>query len=296
MARGSRRVDSAGITSLTDRITAPISVVIPAYNAETFLADAIQSVHGQTLNVAEIIVVADSCSDRTEQIATKLGANVLTHHARNMAAGLNLGVRSSSQPWIALLDADDIWKEEKIELQWKMIQTRPEAGLVACDMFTVQGENVTHLSEQMLRERWDDIQYVEVGEHSYFVEKIPGRVLPSFTIPTPTAMLRRDVFSTAGFFDETLIFGQSLEFFARVLAHYPLLFVERPLVYHRRHADNHTRNLDAYRSMYISIINRMLQHPERYPPGTGEAYRASLKRDFHQFERGLLKQKRKAIT
>ncbi len=289
-------MDSAGISSLTDRTTAPISVVIPAYNAEGFLADAIQSVHAQTLHVAEIIVVADTCSDRTEQIATDLGANVLTHHGRNMAAGLNLGVRSSSQPWIALLDADDVWKKEKIELQWRIIQTCPAAGLVACDMFTVQGQNVTQLSKHMLRERWDDIQSIEIDEHSYFLAEVPGKLLPRFNISTPTAVLRRDVFSTVGFFDETLIFGQSLEFFARVLARYPLLFVERPLVYHRRHDDNHTRDLDAYRSMYISIVNRMLQHPERYPPGAGDAYRARLKRDFHQFERGLLKQKKKAIN
>jgi len=40
----------------------------------------------------------------------------------------------------------------------------------------------------------------------------------------------------------------------------------------------------------------MLKHPEQYPTGAGEAYRAHLKRDFHQFERGLLKQQQKAIT
>jgi len=289
-------VDPASITSLTDRITAPISVVIPAYNAESFLADAIHSVHAQTVRVAEIFVIADSCTDRTEQIATELGANVLTHLGRNMAAGLNLGVRSSSQPWIALLDADDVWKKEKIELQWVIIQSCPAAGLVACDMFTVQGENVATLSEPMLRERWDDIQSVEVGEHSYFLPEVPGKFLPRFNIATPTAMLRRDVFSTVGYFDETLIFGQSLEFFARVLAHYPLLFVARPLVYHRRHDDNHTRHLDSYRSMYISIVNRMLKHPEQYPAGAGEAYRAHLKRDFHQFERGLLKHRQNSIS
>ena len=284
-------MDPAGITPLSDRMTAPISVVIPAYNAERLLADAIQSVLAQSLSVAEIIVIADSCTDRTEQIAKELGATVLTHQGRSMAAGLNLGVEYSSQAWIALLDADDVWKEEKIELQWKAIQECPAAALVACDMFTVQDEKVTRLSDRELSERWDHTQSVEVGEHARFLEEVPGEFLPRFNIHTPTAILRRDVFSTVGCFDETLIFGQTLEFFARVLARFPLLFVERPLVDHRRHDDNHTRDPDAYRSVYISIIERMLKHPERYPAGTGEAYRARLKRDFHQFERGLWKEK-----
>jgi glycosyltransferase involved in cell wall biosynthesis len=102
---------------------APISVVIPAYNAETFIAEAIQSVHAQTLKVAEIIVVADDCTDRTAQIAAELGATVLEHNRRNMAVGLNLGVNAGTQPWIALLDADDFWDQNKIALQWKAIQS-----------------------------------------------------------------------------------------------------------------------------------------------------------------------------
>src|SRR5712691_9803637 len=109
---------------------APISVVIPAYNAESFIAEAIQSVHAQTLKVAEIIVVADDCTDRTAQIAAELGATVLEQKRRNMAAGLNLGVNASTQPWIALLDADDFWDQNKIALQWKQwkaIQSCPAA-------------------------------------------------------------------------------------------------------------------------------------------------------------------------
>ena len=70
---------------------APISVVIPAHNAERFLAEALQSVQAQTIKPAEIIVVADACTDRTPQIATDFGAIVLEQNRRNMAAGLNLG-------------------------------------------------------------------------------------------------------------------------------------------------------------------------------------------------------------
>ena len=94
---------------------APISVVIPAYNAEKFIQQAIESVHAQTLAVTELIVVADDCSDETESIAEALGATVIKVRARNISAARNAGIGAATQKWIAFLDADDFWTADKIE-------------------------------------------------------------------------------------------------------------------------------------------------------------------------------------
>jgi glycosyltransferase involved in cell wall biosynthesis len=268
--------------------SAPISVVIPAHNAEAFLEEAIRSVHAQTLEPAEIIVIADDCTDRTPEIAAKLGAIVLEQKRRNMAAGLNLGVKASSQPWIALLDADDLWHKRKLALQWKAIKDCPAAALVSCDLSILVGNKVTPiLSLRQARDRWKGLEYVTVHDHCYYLEKIPGDFLPRFNMGTPTVMLRRDVFARVGFFDETLTFLQALELFARVMAAYPMAYVERSLVYHRRHDRNHTRNPVAFWPMYISIINRMLKAPDSYPEGAGRAYRERFKEQFVHFERAF---------
>ena len=270
---------------------APISVVIPAHNEERFIREAIVSVHSQTLPASEIIVVADACSDRTPQIAADLGIQPIEVNKRCMAAALNVGVKRATQPWIALLDADDMWKKEKLARQWQAIETFPRAALVSCDYVQLQGSKKTSLPARLIQERWDGIDAVKSGRQLRIVEKPVGKLLPDLGLMTTCVILRRDVFDSIGFFDESLLYGQTLEFFARVLAHYPLAFVEKPLAYHRRHDHNHTRNLEAYWPVYISIINGMLRHPERYPTDAGEAYRQRLKRDFHQFERGLLKKK-----
>jgi glycosyltransferase involved in cell wall biosynthesis len=275
---------------------APISVVIPAHNEERFIEKAIRSVHDQTLKVSELIIVADDCTDRTTEIAEKLGATVLNHSRRNMSAGLNIGVKKASQPWIAFLDGDDYWHKEKIEYQWKAIADFPAAALVFCDLSMVLNNKIVSNTPSTTQERWRQLENVKRKGRSRFVKQVDGNFLLNFFIATPTVVLRREVFSEIGSFDESLLFGQTMEFFARALARYPLAFVEKRLAYHRRHEQNHTRNLEAYWPAHISIINRMLKHPEQYPTGAGEAYRARLKRDFHQFERGLLKQKQKAIT
>lgn len=273
---------------------APISVVIPAHNAESFIAEAIQSVHAQTLKVAEIIVVADDCTDRTAQIAAELGATVLEQKKRNMAAGLNLGVNAGTLPWIALLDADDFWEKNKIALQWKAIQSCPAAAIISCDISIFSDQKVTPPPQEYVRERWKNLKRVTITDHCRYLEKVEGDFLARFFIATPTVMLRRDVFSTVGLFDESLLFGQTLEFFARVLARYPLAFVERPLVYQRIHDRNHTKNFAGYWTSYISIVDRMLKHPDLYPPGAGKAHREDVKKRFLETERVLAQRKRSA--
>ena len=272
-------------------IPAPISVVIPAYKAESFIEEAIRSVHAQTLKVAEIIVVADDCTDRTPQIAADLGAIVLEQKRRNMAAGLNLGVSASTQPWIAFLDADDFWDADKIALQWKAIEACPAAAMVSSDVLTLIDQKVTRRSKRHLRERWKNLEYVTITDSCHYMETVDGGFLTRFFIATPSVMLRRDVFSDVGLFDETLLFGQTLELFSRVLARYPLAFIERPLVYQRIHDRNHTRNFAGYWTSYVSIVDRMLKNPDQYPKGAGEAHRAHLKGNFHQSERVVARSK-----
>jgi glycosyltransferase involved in cell wall biosynthesis len=267
---------------------APISVVIPAYNAERFIGDAIRSVHAQTLKPTEIIVIADDCTDRTKHIAAELGATVLEQKRRNMAAGLNLGISASTQPWIALLDADDVWENDKIALQWKAVEACPAAAIISCGLCTLCNGEVMASSKRALRERWKNLESVAVNEHCHYFGKVEGDFLVRFNIQTTTVLLRRDVFSSLGIFDESLLYGQTLEFFARVLARYPLAFVDKPLVYVRVHSANHTRNVDGYWVSYLSIVNRMLKNPDLYPPGAGKAHREDVKKRFLQTERVLV--------
>src|SRR6266571_3746361 len=102
---------------------ASISVAIPAHNAERFFEAAIRSAQAQSLKPAEIIVAADACTDRTSQIAAELGAKVFELNRRSMAAALNVAVKAGAQPWIAFLDADDIWEAEKLAWQFKAIDS-----------------------------------------------------------------------------------------------------------------------------------------------------------------------------
>ena len=96
-----------------------ISVIIPAYNAEQTLADAIRSALAQTYPAAEIIVVDDGSSDRTAAIAQNIDPKVRLLQQANGGCGeaRNTGARAASGAWLAFLDADDAWLPNKLERQ-----------------------------------------------------------------------------------------------------------------------------------------------------------------------------------
>ena len=91
-----------------------ISVIIPAFNAERYLAAAIDSVFDQTLQPDEVIVVNDGSTDRTAAVLVGYGdrINVIAQPNGGIAVANNRGVAAASGSFLCFLDADDLWAGE----------------------------------------------------------------------------------------------------------------------------------------------------------------------------------------
>lgn len=268
---------------------APISVVIPALNAERFIGEAIESVHSQTVNVSEIIVVDNGSSDRTAEIASELGAIVIKEAKRGLSPARNGGIRACRHDWVALLDSDDLWDAVKIEEQWAAIQACPEAGVVACYFRILQDDAVImEDSDEVSQERWAGYHgRVIVGDAFSYFPKIEQDFFPRFLPSCSDVMLRRDAFAGVGLFDEDILYNEDFEFFMRVLARYPLALVEKTLISCRRHPQKHSFNLEGMRSSLFSIIDHMLKNPDRYVTGAPEVFRDRVKKNFLTTEQFL---------
>ena len=104
------------MTSELDNVL--VSVVIPAFNSERFLADAIASVQNQTYTITEIIVVDDGSTDRTFEIANGIpGVRVFQQANGGISAARNTGIQHCQGKLLAFLDSDDLWVPEKLERQ-----------------------------------------------------------------------------------------------------------------------------------------------------------------------------------
>jgi glycosyltransferase involved in cell wall biosynthesis len=115
-----------------------VSVIIIAYNAERYLAAAIESVIAQTAKDWELLVVDDGSADGTLRLAQSFAAaapgqiKVLQHGDKanhGMSATRNRGLEASRGRFVAFLDADDIWLPDKLETQETILRAHPSAGL-----------------------------------------------------------------------------------------------------------------------------------------------------------------------
>jgi glycosyltransferase involved in cell wall biosynthesis len=113
-----------------------ISVIIPAYNREAYVADAIESALRQTLPPGEVIVVNDGSTDRTAEIARSYGEKVRCISQENLGCGAarNTGLNEARGNLIAFLDSDDIWLDQKLEVQSAYLADHPETDMVFCHM------------------------------------------------------------------------------------------------------------------------------------------------------------------
>ncbi len=184
-----------------------VSAVIPCYNYGKYLARAIDSILAQTHPVAEILVVDDGSSDNTREVATSFGDRVRYIFQANAgrAAARNHGIREATGDWIALLDADDWWLPDKIELQAKALEARPDAVVVYTSVRCQYPDGSST--------RW------EAGD--------PDRLWPALrfgnciTGSASAALIRRDVLVAEGAFDESLRECEDWDCWVRLARKYP---------------------------------------------------------------------------
>ena len=129
-----------------------VSVIIPAYNAENFIAETLHSVTSQTYKNIEVLVVDDGSKDNTPQIVHSLAQKdsritLLQQKNAGVAAARNLGIQKSQGEYIAPMDADDIWYLKKLEKQVQcLLNSDNSVGLIYCWSVNINEKSeISHL-------------------------------------------------------------------------------------------------------------------------------------------------------
>ncbi len=108
-----------------------IAVVIPAYNAEKFIKDALNSVKQQSYAPSQVIVVNDGSTDKTQEILDTIeGITVVNKENTGIGDSLNAGIAHAYSELISFLDADDVWVKDKLMLQMKEFEKISYSGIV----------------------------------------------------------------------------------------------------------------------------------------------------------------------
>ena len=240
-----------------------VSAVIPAYNAEATLSDAIESVLSQThRGKVECIVVNDGSSDATGDIARSYEPNVKVTNAENVgvAAARNRGVAAASGDYIGFLDADDAWAPRKIEQLLAALKDAPDAGLAYCTI-------------QKVDEDLRPIGTVRVSDPRNLARNallLEGPVITAIFGLIPMSVLR-----TLGGFDERLSTGADAELTCKIARSYRIVGVDEPLTFWRQHDGQMHRKPDLLRKDHLTILHRFLDGEtalEEYIPFRNRAY------------------------
>lgn len=214
-----------------------VSVVIPAYNAERFLAEAIDSVLSQAHGSLEVIVVDDGSTDGTAGVARNYDSRLrlLQQPNRGIGSARNAGVDAASGELLAFLDADDIWTDGALEARLALLESQPGLHGVFGLVETFYDQNV-------------QAEAFEVKAEAIAGGQVAG-----------TLLIRRDAFLQAGTFTDVRL-GEFIEWYARAIDA-GLRFETAPQVTLRRrvHGANTTATAvdrTAYLRAVQSIIAR----------------------------------------
>jgi len=217
-----------------------ISVVMPAFNTEKYVAESIRSVLGQSYTNIELICIDDGSSDGTLKVIRTFVDQVRIvecNENRGIAVARNQGLALATGDFIAFIDADDVWETDKLEKQLRAFKHDPE--LAMC--FTYMR---CFLSPE-LPEEIKSIRYC------------PTEPAPAYI--AGTALLKKEVVERVGLFDESLRIGEFIDWNSRAQeAGFKSAMLEDVMYQRRIHETNTGVNERPSRTDYLKVARNAI--------------------------------------
>lgn len=212
-----------------------VSVIIPTYNRANLLKRAIESVISQRFEDFELIVVDDASPDNTPEIVESINDTRIRYIRLKKNSGgpvaRNTGIKKARGKFIALLDDDDEWLPNRLEVQVRKFENLDrEFGVVYGGFYYVSQRDGKILGKRLPRHRGD------VYEH-FLRENFIG---------SPTLLIRRECFKRAGLFDPNLSSSQDWDMWLRIARHYRFDYVDEIVAKYYVHGRQISFNMKKY--------------------------------------------------
>jgi glycosyltransferase involved in cell wall biosynthesis len=228
-----------------------VSIVIPLFNGEKYIEETLKSVLNQTYPEIEIIVVNDGSTDRGADIVKQYPVILIEQKNKGISGARNSGINAAKGDFIALLDQDDLFKPDKIELEVEFLNAHPEY----CMVYTPEerfgsSEPVNRVSKHHIGRTVEGNLFIDLYRRNY--------ITPSSTL------IRRSILDITGLFDESLAVCEEHDLFIRIAYNGMIGFISQPLVEYRWHGENTSSRLSqlmpfnefrVYRK-YLSMLEK----------------------------------------
>lgn len=215
-----------------------ITIIIPAYNSSQYLNDALESVVNQRLPDYEIIVVDDGSTESENKRLKEILANydhakLATKKNGGAASARNFGAKNATGKYLAFLDSDDIWLENKINSQLQILKNDNDVGLVVGNIV---------VADDKLKVKYKAYKYIPDDGQSAIRDFFQGRIVMN----TPTILLRREIFEENGGFPEDLQYREDHYFLMMIAKSSKIVCDEKCLTVRRERAGSLSSVGDVY--------------------------------------------------
>jgi len=226
-----------------------VTVIVPVYNGERFLRQALESIVAQTYTPLELIVVDDGSTDATGAIAQAYAPlRYVRQPNQGNGSAKNTGLAAAGGEFIAFLDADDLWPPDKLSAQVETLQQNPQAGLTT-------GRMIFFFEPGIERPAWVP---------AYFLTDPQPAFLPS------GLLIRRTTFGRVGLFDPSYPIINDLEWLARARdAGVADCVTENIVVRRRVHGDNLTYRAAERAQELLRVLHASARRKTGAAPPTG---------------------------
>jgi len=254
-----------------------VSVVIPSYNYGRFLAEAIASVQGQTVEDLEIIVVDDGSTDETPDVLARISEprlRAIRIANSGISGARNAGLELARGEFLAFLDADDRWLPHKLERQLGMFASEPSLGLVFSDFRRFDGDRTFPKTQFDFIPDLAALSTRRLGSGGQIIEDdtfIALTGLGQFATWLQTVMLRRSLVADLRFPPREVV-NEDLHYMARAYLRVRAGYIPEPLVEVRRHGNNSYQQAFEKTEPHATALELLLGEPMT------AAQRAALRR------------------
>lgn len=225
-----------------------ISVIIPTYNGARYIRQAIDSVLAQSYSDYEIIVVDDGSTDNTAEILWPYGDRITYLYQSNqkLPTARNNGITASKGKYLAFLDSDDLFLPDKLEVQARYLDERPDVGLVASGWQYIDDDGWILSTSEPQEDRPITLETILFGGLA----------------PVHAVLLRREWFGRVGGFDPQFAYCEDMDLWYRLaLAGCPMVWVEAIVCQYRIHTDNMSRSPGIHFNYYRCAMDKAFADP-----------------------------------
>jgi glycosyltransferase involved in cell wall biosynthesis len=239
-----------------------ISCIVPVFNGERYLREALDSILAQTYRPLQIVVADDGSTDGTAELVASYGNRVQYLYQPNggTASACNLGLRAARGNFVAFLAADDLWHPDKLTRQMARFEARPELDLC-----------VTHVQNFWTPEMKEE---AERFRNHRIAQPLPGYV-------PQTLLARRSLFDAIGHFNVSLKHADATDWFLRASDHGAVAeLLAVVLVYRRLHETNLSRRMaSASRSEFVRLVKTSLDRRRRQAASDAQSVQLAQRKD-----------------